>query len=197
MDTGDARWVWYGERPSLDFVNTRLDREGHGVEHLDAPRDLADWLRAAKLIRGTTHVDDALLADAIELREAIDVALRASVAGDVVPSAALRVVNQWLATHVAQPPRLRVSNDLTVLDTDATQAPDIRQALARIALDAAQLLGTEKRARLRVCPGAECGGRFLDDSPAGRRRWCSMAVCGNRHKAASHRNRQRETPSAG
>jgi predicted RNA-binding Zn ribbon-like protein len=27
----------------------------------------------------------------------------------------------------------------------------------------------------------------LDDSPAGRRRWCSMAVCGNRSKAAAHR----------
>ena len=62
-----------------------------------------------------------------------------------------------------------------------------RGALALIAADAAELLGTELRERLRICPGPGCRGRFLDDSPAGRRRWCSMAVCGNRSKAAVHR----------
>ena len=56
-----------------------------------------------------------------------------------------------------------------------------------IAADAAELLGTDLRERLRICPGPGCRGRFLDDSPAGRRRWCSMAVCGNRNKAAMHR----------
>jgi len=62
-----------------------------------------------------------------------------------------------------------------------------RGALALIAADAAELLGTGLRDRLRICPGPGCHGRFLDDSPAGRRRWCSMAVCGNRSKAAAHR----------
>jgi len=56
-----------------------------------------------------------------------------------------------------------------------------------IRADAADLLGTGLRERLRICPGPGCAGRFLDDSPAGRRRWCSMAVCGNRNKAAAHR----------
>jgi predicted RNA-binding Zn ribbon-like protein len=62
-----------------------------------------------------------------------------------------------------------------------------RQVISEIALDAAEMLGTELRDRLRICPGPGCGGRFADDSPAGRRRWCSMAVCGNRNKAATHR----------
>jgi predicted RNA-binding Zn ribbon-like protein len=62
-----------------------------------------------------------------------------------------------------------------------------RGALALIAADAAELLGTGLRDRLRICPGPGCRGRFLDDSPAGRRRWCSMAACGNRSKAAAHR----------
>jgi predicted RNA-binding Zn ribbon-like protein len=66
--------------------------------------------------------------------------------------------------------------------------PDVRAALASIALDAAQLVGGDLRDRLRICPGPRCGGRFLDRSAGGRRRWCSMAVCGNRSKASSHRN---------
>jgi hypothetical protein len=35
-----------------------------------------------------------------------------------------------------------------------------------------------------------CGGLFLDTSRGGRRRWCSMATCGNKVKKAtlkSHR----------
>jgi predicted RNA-binding Zn ribbon-like protein len=36
-------------------------------------------------------------------------------------------------------------------------------------------------AQVRSCPGRDCGWLFLD--PQGRRRWCVMALCGNREKA--------------
>ncbi|WP_245997945.1 CGNR zinc finger domain-containing protein [Nocardia pseudobrasiliensis] len=32
---------------------------------------------------------------------------------------------------------------------------------------------------------------YLDPSPSGRRRWCSMATCGNRAKARRHYDRAR------
>jgi predicted RNA-binding Zn ribbon-like protein len=35
-------------------------------------------------------------------------------------------------------------------------------------------------ARVRRCPGRDCGWLFLDAS--GRRRWCSMTTCGSREK---------------
>jgi predicted RNA-binding Zn ribbon-like protein len=34
---------------------------------------------------------------------------------------------------------------------------------------------------------------FFDSSPTGRRRWCDMATCGNRAKAARHRARAKAT----
>lgn len=37
------------------------------------------------------------------------------------------------------------------------------------------------------CPGRGCGWLFAN--PSGRRRWCSMAVCGNRTKARRHAER--------
>ncbi|MGO9207446.1 MAG: CGNR zinc finger domain-containing protein [Candidatus Limnocylindrales bacterium] len=37
---------------------------------------------------------------------------------------------------------------------------------------------------------------FYDASPTGRRRWCDMASCGNRAKAARHRVRARNTKQA-
>jgi predicted RNA-binding Zn ribbon-like protein len=218
------RWVWYGGRPSLDFVNTRRNREaglrdagagdrlaGDGTagdgeaEYLREPADLAAWLAEAGLImppfaggrspvvRGTVvrdavvrdAVDEDTLAGALALREAINTAVTATVASVSVPDRAVRCVNEWIAAE-PQRPALRLAAGVPVLSLPrAGRTP--RGALALIAADAAELLGTGLRDRLRICPGPGCRGRFLDDSPAGRRRWCSMAVCGNRSKAAAHR----------
>jgi predicted RNA-binding Zn ribbon-like protein len=186
MTESGARWVWYGGRPCLDLVNTRRNREAGAVEYLTRPEDLAEWLRAAGLMTGRLDLDDTLLADARKLREAIDAGVRAAVSGRPFPSAALRELNRWLASVPSPPPRLQLSGGVAVLRSPAGPR-GARQVLGDIALDAAEALGTGLRGRLRICPGPGCGGRFADDSPAGRRRWCSMAVCGNRSKAATHR----------
>ena len=44
---------------------------------------------------------------------------------------------------------------------------------------------------VRKCEGPTCTLWFLDVSKGHARRWCSMAVCGNRAKAAAHRARVR------
>jgi predicted RNA-binding Zn ribbon-like protein len=234
MTSPGRRWVWYGGRPSLDFVNTRRNREagrrdagagdrtardrtagdrtaGDGeAEYLRGPADLAAWLAEAGLItppapggrspvvrapvvRDTVvretvvrdTVDEDILAGALALREAINTAVIATVAAVSVPDRAVRCINEWIAAE-PQRPALRLAAGVPVLSVPrAGRTP--RAALALIAADAAELLGTGLRDRLRICPGPGCRGRFLDDSPAGRRRWCSMAVCGNRSKAAAHR----------
>jgi predicted RNA-binding Zn ribbon-like protein len=48
---------------------------------------------------------------------------------------------------------------------------------------------------VRKCEGEGCTLWFLDLSKAHARRWCSMAVCGNRAKAAAHRARARQSPA--
>jgi predicted RNA-binding Zn ribbon-like protein len=53
------------------------------------------------------------------------------------------------------------------------------------------MLGTpEQRGRERICAGSTCSARFYDRSPAARRRWCSMAACGNVEKARRYRAAQ-------
>ena len=49
----------------------------------------------------------------------------------------------------------------------------------------------DRAERLRVCANPECRWAFFDSSRTGRRRWCDMATCGNRAKAARHRARLR------
>jgi predicted RNA-binding Zn ribbon-like protein len=67
--------------------------------------------------------------------------------------------------------------------------------LAAIARSAAEIAGEGPKARVRLCANPDCGLFFYDDSRTRKRRWCSMAVCGNRHKVASfarkHGNRGR------
>src|SRR5690606_6788429 len=63
-------------------------------------------------------------------------------------------------------------------------------ALSTLAADAIALFGSQRRARIRRCPG--CAMLFEDTSRPGKRRWCSSARgCGNREKTRNLRGRKR------
>jgi predicted RNA-binding Zn ribbon-like protein len=64
--------------------------------------------------------------------------------------------------------------------------------LLAAAWSAGELLTSPDRSLVRACPGPGCGWLFLDRS--GRRRWCTMATCGNREKARRFAARHR-TPN--
>jgi len=57
--------------------------------------------------------------------------------------------------------------------------------LAAIARSGAEIVTEGTKARIRVCANPGCGLFFYDNSRTRRRRWCSMSVCGNRHKVAT------------
>ena len=61
--------------------------------------------------------------------------------------------------------------------------------LAAVARSAAEIIVEGARARLRTCANPACGLFFSDKSRTHRRRWCSMAICGNRHKVSSFARR--------
>ena len=58
--------------------------------------------------------------------------------------------------------------------------------LAPLAYAAARLATDADPRRIRQCASSRCIYWFRDTSKGGRRRWCSMARCGNREKAAKH-----------
>ena len=195
MDESQPRpWVWYGGALFVDFVNTRKERFGAGVELLEVPVDLDRWFDSAGLPARSSPVDRAVLGDAHALREAIDGLIRTVVWGQEPSQEALETVNGWLEdTPAASRCRLNYRHgELAVEHGDGDALPP-RGVLARIARDAAELLGSHDRGRLRICGGEGCSARFVDRSAGQRRRWCQMGVCGNRAKAARHRHAQRTT----
>jgi predicted RNA-binding Zn ribbon-like protein len=55
----------------------------------------------------------------------------------------------------------------------------------------AQFVSDEDFSNVKCCEGPNCTLMFVDHTRGRKRRWCSMAVCGNRAKAAAHRERQK------
>jgi predicted RNA-binding Zn ribbon-like protein len=47
----------------------------------------------------------------------------------------------------------------------------------------------EDFSNVKACEGPACTLLFADHTRGRARRWCSMAICGNRAKQATHRNR--------
>ncbi|WP_017627632.1 CGNR zinc finger domain-containing protein [Nocardiopsis chromatogenes] len=60
------------------------------------------------------------------------------------------------------------------------------EVLAALAL--ADLAG--RGARLKVCRSPECRWVYYDRSPANNSSWCSMDICGARHKMRAYRDRR-------
>lgn len=161
-----------------EFVNTH--NHLRGAELLRLPDDLAAWLGARELAV-TPRVDEAGLARALKLREALRQFLR----GD--QAAAATVERAWLDArlHLHADPGQR---GLALVP----RAAGVDAALGTLVaiLYEASLAGT--LARLRPCGSDECGWVFYDHSRNASARWCSMEVCGMRVKARRYRARRAE-----
>lgn len=70
------------------------------------------------------------------------------------------------------------------------QEEGLCRPLLLLALAAADLATGGLLPTVCACPGAGCGWLFLN--PSGRRKWCDMAVCGNRAKVRAHSERTRQ-----
>ncbi|MFC4052621.1 CGNR zinc finger domain-containing protein [Actinomadura syzygii] len=73
-------------------------------------------------------------------------------------------------------------------------APDAPLAAELAAVAAVGIAGTVRALghdRFRACAAPACRGVFADVSRAGRRRYCTPALCGNRLNVANHRARTR------
>ena len=97
---------------------------------------------------------------------------------------ALATVNQ--ALHARQVIELAPSPDGVSVDHRHVGDP-IDDALARLSEALVTELTAGHPERIRICDNHTCRWVFYDTSRTGRRRWCDMATCGNRAKAARHR----------
>ena len=106
---------------------------------------------------------------------------------------ALETVNR--ALHARQVIELLPAPDGVHVDHRHVGDP-IDDALARLAEPLVDEIQAGNADRVRICANDTCRWIFYDESRAGRRRWCDMASCGNRAKAARHRARMKAKSAA-
>ena len=187
-----------GNHPAVDLCNTATDWTGATPhEYLESFPHFVVWSREVGLLDADTAARslaassgqragvDAILARALDFRGALHRVLVGSAAGSD-----WRTIDEELAANV---PALRLAPgaapDRAPIGAWSLSAEPVDAPLAAVVWAAAGLLTTARAGDVRACPGAACGWLFLD--PAGRRRWCSMAWCGNRAKVRRHAQRQR------
>jgi predicted RNA-binding Zn ribbon-like protein len=170
--------------PAIDFLNTEAVMEGQPVDLLEDESDLQRWLSESGL--GTIKSTKAHLREAKALRaELRRLFLRLAEGARLRPSD-LAAINETLGgtgSHF----ELELREGRPVLQTTTERAtPSFLIAKA-----AAEFLSTADLSRVRRCEGHGCILVFCDATRSRTRRWCSMAGCGNRAKAAAHYERIR------
>ncbi|MDP2955367.1 MAG: CGNR zinc finger domain-containing protein [Longimicrobiales bacterium] len=195
MHTGDLPLD--GDHLALDFLNTAPEPEGRRPDLIAAPDRVMAWLSRAGLaspqdgrrLAESPPLGRILTTEARALREALGEAMDAFARGTVLPEPAFFALNRVLDAR-----RVGVRAEPTGVTAALRETAELRfplGLLTPVAVAAVELLATGDRGRLRQCAAEGCGLWFYDSSRNGRRRWCSMARCGNRAKVAAHYRRHR------
>jgi predicted RNA-binding Zn ribbon-like protein len=166
------------------FVNT-LDID-QGREELGDPAALAAWLSAHGLLVEGAEVSAADVRRATALREALRELLLSNNDGRSVPAGAARVLDD-----VAARARLRLRVDADGSARLEAEGKGADGALGRLLVIVYRSMETNTWSRLKACREDTCKWAFYDHSKNRSGHWCSMEVCGSRHKARQYRERRK------
>ena len=175
---------------ALDFLNTRELENGQLVERLQEPADAARWF----VDQGVLHAgpggrwSSADLQAVRDIRDALHEVVDAVVEDRRPSTAAVDAVNEALRKGVV--PQLECDGRIVKIGHQHGDSP-VDDAVASLVAPILEELASGRPDRFRICANDTCRWTFYDASPTGRRRWCDMKTCGNRAKAARHRQRQK------
>jgi len=187
----------------LDFANTLSWRRSSApIERLQTTADLGSWARQLGLIsrRDELRLRRAAavhpgrsrhtLAQARALRETIFAIFAAISEGRVPDDRDLRSLEGFLKVALVHS---RLAAATGPYHWVPTLGARMEHVLWSIALSAGELLGSDQTARIGQCAGRDCRWLWLDQTRNQSRRWCDMAVCGNRAKARRFAERRPAT----
>jgi len=194
--------IFVGDAPGLDFLNSVATPADTAMDWIDDGAGLLSWLEQAELAprdvlkRMETHVPadqlDELANQARRLREWFRSFVLKHKGHPLALTglAQLEPLNALLGRDEAH---YRI-----VLQPGRPSAPKLQVArrwsspealLIAIGETLARLICTEDFRYVKACEGPACTLLFADHTRGHVRRWCSMAICGNRAKQAAHRQR--------
>ncbi len=194
-------FVFIAENVALDLINTRFMRNGAPLDTLDDYAALLSWLTQAGVLDavqaktalkqwGRSAEGQRVYEQARVLRDALRAMAEQIVAGKAVPQSSLDIINEVLSHSAGYPQLIRVRGGFE--KHLQRKGMDAMQLLTPVAEAAADLLCRGDLALVKKCGNPRCILYFYDTTKNHARRWCRMAVCGNRMKAAAHYRRLHE-----
>jgi predicted RNA-binding Zn ribbon-like protein len=176
---------------SLDLVNTELVSRGQRQDLLLSERDMLDWLTVIK--GNNSYLDNQLspiikeriqrvFASILEMRTILRNQFEVIADGNSIPDGFIA----YLEKKIEKSPFTYKLSDQKLVPIPVGEAEDILQSY--IAFDSLTLIEKDKLSSLKRCSNADCVLLFIDES--GRRKWCSMKICGNRKKVARFQHRK-------
>ncbi|WP_416307441.1 CGNR zinc finger domain-containing protein [Neptunicella sp. SCSIO 80796] len=181
------QFVFVGNNLALDFCNTQVAERKKVRDLLLTWSDFYHWAELAEL--PVEQQPDVEFERVLALRADMTQLIADKAEGHVSASPKLDLLNDYLG----------IAHDLQHLDFNAASGEFILQprhrllpvsaVLAKIAEAAAQALVAEQRYPVKKCANPDCVLHFLDTSRTGKRKWCSMDICGNRTKVAVHQRK--------
>ncbi len=178
-----------GDRLSVDFVNVTSSNVALSWERLilflEATHIISTG-RGAQLLalpQSDPQAAEALLGKAQRLASALRKAFAAMLHKHKMDREWIEAVNEILRITEGHD-ELAFENGEWKIEFIARE-DSLDWLLAAVARSGAEVIGEGTGSRLRLCANPHCGLFFCDQSRTHQRRWCSMAVCGNRSKVAA------------
>jgi predicted RNA-binding Zn ribbon-like protein len=200
--------IFVGDAPGLDFLNSVATPVDMPVDWIGDGDGLVGWLGQARLVPADVLQSIRARARTGELDEVAGQArrLREWFRGFVYEHKGRRLVlpgldeleplNRLLGRD-ARFSRIVLrsgSRPAASLELEETRPWHSAEALLLpIGAILARLVVAEDFTYVRACEGPACTLLFSDHTRGRARRWCSMAICGNRAKQAAHRRRVRKS----
>jgi predicted RNA-binding Zn ribbon-like protein len=184
---GDAPLI--GDHPAIDLINTVSMKGDALIDFWQTDDDVFRWLDRTNLLQKEIiprFKQFELLTTARTLREIVRTLViqeKEGRGGD------LSQINDFLAQGHSYLELLKDASSKIQMVRRYGQKNPV-QLLTPLAESAAELLSTGDLDLVRPCKGDKCVLWFYDRTKSHQRRWCSMSVCGNRHKVMAFRQRQ-------
>jgi predicted RNA-binding Zn ribbon-like protein len=197
-------YLFVGNHPCLDFINTELMLDGQPRDLLATYADVIVWAVQAKLLTpaeadaierqsGKQAKPADLLEQTREFRSVLHNMVERIAAGKAVPQSAVGAINDALRARVGYPQVTRRKGRFE--RSYQVEREGGVHMLALLAESAADLLTTCNLSLIKKCQNPVCVLFFYDTTKNHTRHWCSMSLCGNRHKVAAHYRRHRKEQS--
>ncbi|MBN3803202.1 hypothetical protein GXB81_09060 [Paraburkholderia sp. Ac-20336] len=208
MDYRQIPAMFVADAPGLDFLNSVATPGDEEVDWISDGEGLLAWLEQARMMppeaqaalraQFASHEFDVVAGQARALREwfrrfVSENKGRPLAAADLV---GLEPLNQLLGRDERYGEVVPgVDAALEFRESRRWKSPE--SLLMPIAQALAQLVCNEDFTQVKACEGPRCTLLFVDHTRGHARRWCSMAVCGNRAKVAAHRKRLKKPDDEG